>query len=354
MVEKFKACRENFSNSPKAKKLTVAIAICLALVSVVVVNIRKTVKVTVDGEEETLVTYKGNVKDVLLSKGIEIKEKDKVKPSLETRIEENDEIIVKTAVPINVKMRGKEIDLHTAEETVGQALGNNIEELKSKGIDYNKDLDEVNPGIDTKITPDMNVKVVDVEVKTVKEDKSIPYETVVKNDSSLEKGKKVVKNEGTNGKKQVTYKLTYKDGKEVSKKEVQSKTLSKPVNSLVMQGTKNPVKYIPNRGSTASPMKYKKKLVVESTAYALHGTTATGVKPVYNPGGISTIAVDPRVIPLGSLVYVDGYGLARAADTGGAIKGNIIDVYFTSNERCTQWGRRYGLNAYIIAYPGEW
>lgn len=353
MVEKFKACKENFSNSPNAKKLTLAIAVCLALATIVIVNVRKTVKVIIDGEEETLVTYKGTVEEVLLSKGIEVKDKDKVEPSLESKIDENDKIIVKTAVPVNVKMSGKEIALHTAEETVGQALEADIEELKSKGIDYNKDLDEVNPGVDTKITPNMNVKVVDVEIKTVKEEKSIPYETVVKNDSNLEKGKKVVKSEGTNGKKQVTYKVTYKDGKEVSKKEVQSKTLSKPVNALVMQGTKNPVKYIPNRGS-GSPLKYKKKLVVQSTAYALHGTTATGVKPVYNPGGISTIAVDPRVIPLGSLVYVEGYGLARAADTGGAIKGNIIDVYFTSNERCIQWGRRYGLNAYIVAYPGEW
>ena len=58
--------------------------------------------------------------------------------------------------------------------------------------------------------------------------------------------------------------------------------------------------------------------------------TATGTVPTYNPSGISTISVDPSVIPLGSLVYVDGYGKAIAADTGGAIKGNIIDVYVNS------------------------
>ena len=58
--------------------------------------------------------------------------------------------------------------------------------------------------------------------------------------------------------------------------------------------------------------------------------TATGTVPTYNPGGISTIAVDPRVIPLGSLVYVENYGKAIAADTGGAIQGNIIDVFVNS------------------------
>ena len=119
---------------------------------------------------------------------------------------------------------------------------------------------------------------------------------------------------------------------------------------MVVQGTKNPVNYIPNRGDS---VQYKKHLVMEATAYSGHSTTATGVAPVYNPGGVSTIAVDPRVIPLGSLVYVEGYGYARASDTGGAIKGNIIDVYLNSSSACNQWGRKYGVDVYIVSYPGE-
>ena len=83
-----------------------------------------------------------------------------------------------------------------------------------------------------------------------------------------------------------------------------------------------------------------KTLTMESTAYYGHGTTALGLKPVRNPNGLSTIAVDPNVIPLGTKVYVSGYGLAIAADTGGAIKGNIIDVFLYSYEECYSWGRR--------------
>ena len=83
-----------------------------------------------------------------------------------------------------------------------------------------------------------------------------------------------------------------------------------------------------------------KTLTMESTAYYGHGTTALGLKPVRNPNGLSTIAVDPNVIPLGTKVYVSGYGLAIAADTGGAIKGNIIDVFVNSYEECYSWGRR--------------
>lgn len=83
-----------------------------------------------------------------------------------------------------------------------------------------------------------------------------------------------------------------------------------------------------------------KTLTMESTAYYGHCTTALGLKPVRNPNGLSTIAVDPNVIPLGTKVYVSGYGLAIAADTGGAIKGNIIDVFLNSYEECYSWGRR--------------
>ena len=94
-------------------------------------------------------------------------------------------------------------------------------------------------------------------------------------------------------------------------------------------------------------------LTMQATAYTGGTLTATGSKPVYNPGGISTIAVDPNVIPLGSKVYVSGYGTAIAADTGGAIKGNIIDIYLNSEADCIAWGRRT-VTVEILALPGQW
>jgi 3D (Asp-Asp-Asp) domain-containing protein len=76
-----------------------------------------------------------------------------------------------------------------------------------------------------------------------------------------------------------------------------------------------------------------RQLTVRATAYALPGTTATGVGVRY---GI--IAVDPRVIPLGTRLYVPGYGEGIAADTGGAVKGNRIDVWLPSEAQAEQWG----------------
>lgn len=92
---------------------------------------------------------------------------------------------------------------------------------------------------------------------------------------------------------------------------------------------------------------------VLSTAYTGDTQTSTGIKPSYNPNGISTIAVDPSVIPYGTLVYVEGYGVAIAADTGGDIKGNRIDVFLNSESACITWGRKT-VRIDILAYKGQW
>ncbi|MFP7737613.1 LysM peptidoglycan-binding domain-containing protein [Priestia aryabhattai] len=87
-----------------------------------------------------------------------------------------------------------------------------------------------------------------------------------------------------------------------------------------------------------------KSMTVEATAYTANcagcsGTTATGVDLKANPNQ-KVIAVDPSVIPLGSKVYVEGYGEAVAADTGGAIKGSRIDVFVPSESDAQQFGRK--------------
>ena len=76
-------------------------------------------------------------------------------------------------------------------------------------------------------------------------------------------------------------------------------------------------------------------LVVDAVAYHLPGRTASGL-----PVGVGVIAVDPTVIPLGTRVFVPGYGRAVAADMGAAIKGDIIDLWMPSTAAARAWGRR--------------
>lgn len=100
-----------------------------------------------------------------------------------------------------------------------------------------------------------------------------------------------------------------------------------------------------NQSESAASSYSGTAMTMEATAYSSDpadvlggGTvTATGQNLLENP---MAVAVDPSVIPLGTRLYVEGYGEAIASDTGGAIKGNIIDVHFPTNAQCEQWGRR--------------
>ncbi len=86
-----------------------------------------------------------------------------------------------------------------------------------------------------------------------------------------------------------------------------------------------------------------KVMTMRSTAYtpsAGRGKAATGRTATGRRAAFGVIAVDPRIIPLNTLVFVEGYGFAIAADTGGAIKGNIVDVCLPTEQECRNWGRR--------------
>jgi 3D (Asp-Asp-Asp) domain-containing protein len=85
---------------------------------------------------------------------------------------------------------------------------------------------------------------------------------------------------------------------------------------------------------TARPPASGRQLIVSATCYDLPGTTATGM-----PVGVGVVAVDPSVIPLGSRMYIPGYGNGVAADVGGGIKGTIIDLWMPPAQ-CAGWGRR--------------
>ncbi|MDR1043156.1 MAG: hypothetical protein LBL54_04550 [Clostridiales Family XIII bacterium] len=95
-------------------------------------------------------------------------------------------------------------------------------------------------------------------------------------------------------------------------------------------------------GKVKNSLKYKDLFTVKTYAYSGGGTTASGKK-----AQVGRVAVDPRVIELGTWLYIEGYGLCQAADTGGAIKGNKVDLYMDSESECNAWGVRHK-NVYIL------
>jgi 3D (Asp-Asp-Asp) domain-containing protein len=130
-----------------------------------------------------------------------------------------------------------------------------------------------------------------------------------------------------------------KENKELSYKKQIEKQSSSPTGRTVAVSKPKEMPQV-SRGSQSS----SKTMRMESTAYTAYcngcsGTTAIGINLKENPGS-KVIAVDPDVIPLGTKVYVDGYGYAIAADTGGDIKGSRVDIFFPSKEQALNWGRK--------------
>lgn len=169
------------------------------------------------------------------------------------------------------------------------------------------------------------------------ESKPIPFKTVYQITRDVAPGRIVMRTQGADGAVKTTYEVTVRDGKPVSKKPLFS-TRIEPVNKLVLIGRDS---RITSRGSYERGK--AKVITMNASAYDASqetipggtGRTATGV-----PAEFGVVAVDPRVIPLGTMLYIEGYGIALAADTGGAIKGNRIDLCFDSRSEALAFGRR--------------
>ena len=261
--------------------IIVTIAMTVVVVtSMTIMSMRKTLIISIDGKEETFVTYKGTVKDVLQEKGVELASKDKVQPSLESKVSEKETIILKTAIPVEINSNGIKVNVQTAEDTIEDMLDVEETTLKEQGIQFNKDVDEVLPPLDSKIEGDVSVQLVKVETKDLVEKEAINFDTIVEKNADLDSSVQKVKSEGSNGEKEITYQLIYKDGVEISRNVKSTKTILEPQNEVVVKGTGQ---VYASRGGDS--ITYKKKLNCTATAYSNHSNTATGRTPVRNEGG---------------------------------------------------------------------
>lgn len=333
---------KEFFRKPKIQKYIIPLTVVLVMVFIFTAMYlkRKTITVVIDGEERLITTYRNTVAQVLKTNDILPGPKDKITPSLDSKLIDEQSIIIKTAVNVNVRVDGSDVAILSSEDNIGSMLS-------AEGISLG-DNDRVEPDMSTSLTEGMDVKVVRVEYKTITEVIPIPYKEVVKANKSLENTKKHVSQEGKDGEKEISTKITYEDGVEVSREVIGEKVIKSARDKIVIQGT---YPYMPvSRGGSIMP--YSRVFEARATAYwAVNGVgktyTASGRKAVWNPDGYSTIAVDPKVIPYGTKLFVEGYGFAIAADTGTAIKGNKIDVYFNTLKQARAWGAKY-VKVYIL------
>lgn len=173
------------------------------------------------------------------------------------------------------------------------------------------------------------------EIKIRSESKKTPYSVEYVFNDKLDFGALEKVQNGVKGEVRREFLTIIKDGKVVEDRKI-SETVIKPKPAIFQMGRPS------NRGIKKGTYTRDRVVTMESTAYTPDAgrkyptfITYTGTKAEYG-----AIAVDPRVIPLGTLMYVEGYGFGIAEDTGSAIKGNIIDVCIEGRKEALRWGRR--------------
>jgi uncharacterized protein YabE (DUF348 family) len=292
------------------------------------------------GEEQTISLAKGTVEEALNRTGITLAENQSVTPSLNTVITGDMNIYVYNSKNIKLTTNGTEMTVKAPEGTVENAL--NI-----LGYEITDD-DILNVDKNAQIEDDMKITLKKVTYVDEKSTEKISYKTVEKDSDDIMTGESEVSQKGVDGEKEVTKRCKYIDGKYDSTKVIDEKVTKKPVDKIVLNGTKRGT----TTDSSGAPVSYSYMVSGSGTAYtaAPGALTATGV-PVYEGG----VAVNPAIIPYGSKLYIEAadgshvYGYATAVDTGGALMDGsaIVDLFYFSYDDCVSFGRR-DVNVYVL------
>lgn len=289
----------------------------------------------VDGASKKVVTGTRTVSGLLKENGIEVAENDRIIPALDAPVTTGMTVAVKHAVPVTIAIVGGKLRVKTTAPTVKVAL-------QDVGLRIGP-TDKIEPPPNTSLEKGMFIKVTPEFRVEEKSKVTVPFKVVKKKTTLLTKGKEVVSRKGQNGEAIKSDERVY-SGTYLARRSQTQQIVKAPVDKVVKVGVGQRGS---NRGRRVMPASYSpsgkpsgKSVVVSATAYVpgydgVGYITATGRR-----AGYGIIAVDPRVIPLGTKLYVPGYGNGIAADTGGAIKGNRIDVCYNSVSQAFSWGRR--------------
>lgn len=303
-------------------------------------DVAKQVFVTIEGQEKPVWTTAENVEQLIHELDIDYKEHDFLEPALKKSISEEMSIVYEAAFQVQLASDGEERELWTTSTTVADFLE---KENVSLG-----ELDRVEPSLEEKVNEETDIKVTRVEKVTDVVEEAVPFGTVTRKDKSLDSGKESVVQDGEQGLVNKHFEVTLEDGEEVSRELVKTETVKESTDKVVAVGTRPQVENVSRSQSPVATQTAAasggRTLTVTATAYTAgcsgcSGVTSTGIN-LNNNRNMKVIAVDPNVIPLGSRVHVEGYGTAIAGDTGGAIRGNKIDVHVPSKADAQRWGRK--------------
>ncbi len=279
------------------------------------------VSVFVDGQQVSVETKADTVDDVLGDLGVDPEGAENVVPELEENIEDGSMIIVESEEYIQA--------LVERPDPSPEILLDAIEVEAEKVADERAE------------TARIAAEKAATKVFTVQVNKEISFSKKSIADRTMMRGTSKIAQKGVTGKSYDSYRVTTKWDKEVSREALGRTIVSQPQDEIVRYGTKQELSTrSSSTGSGSSPGtgQVSNTISMKASAYWASfgsGKTASGTK-----ARRGVVAVDPSVIPLGTKLYIEGYGYAVAEDTGGAIKGNRIDLCFATYNEAVQFGRQ--------------
>lgn len=289
-------------------------------------SIRRAVPLTVnfeDGSSQTLLTTQPTIGQALNEAGIVVYLADRLTPDLNTRVTAGGSVFIKRSMPVSVQVDGQSIRTRTHQTLVSDLLAEVGVALL--GEDYTQ------PPLDAPVRPDLSVRVVRVSEAFLIEQEPVPFESQILPDPEMLIDTQQLMQEGESGVLQKRIRVRYEDGVEVGR-QIEDRTLVRaPKPKITTYGTKIVIQTVQ---TPDGPREYWRKVRFYATSYsaATAGTPKTaswyGITAIGWKMRKGVIAVDPAIIPFLSEIYVPGYGVGTAADTGGGVKGKWLDLGF--------------------------
>lgn len=316
--------RTNWKSYVSPSLASVVAILCLAVWLVGFALPHRTVIVTADGSERQVTTTARSAAGILQEAGVVLGTHDRVMIRRDAETGE-ERIEVVRGVPITVTDGITTRSLIIPAYTVGEAASQ---------LGYDPDRYATVLADSEPLMAGMTIEVVPCTKDTVEVEEEIPYPSVVQPNDRMRMGEEHLVTAGQNGARKVTYERIWVNGKELRRQEVKSVEVTAPVAEIIEAGTRSVV------STSRGDIRFTKVMEMEATAYHPmdgdgHGITASGI-----PARYGVVAVDPDVIPLGTRVFIPGYGEAIAADTGGAIQGARIDLCMEDYAEAFEFGRR--------------
>ena len=281
----------------------------------------KTVIIEDGANRRALRTTALTVGEALTEAGVALAALDGVTPSRETALTPDLTIVIARAAPYRITADGQTVEAHSGSTVVAQVLADN-------GIALGP-LDYTRPPLDATVAPGDAIEVVRVTERIDTEDVAIDFQTVYEPAADMEIDTIQEASAGSPGVLQRRTRVRQENGVEVSRAPDGEIVTVAPVNHVIRYGTQIVVRVI---DTPEGPVEYWRKVTMRVTSYTAassgkepgdpaYGITASGAQ-----AGFGVVAIDPTVVPFKSYVFVPGYGVAYAGDTGGGIKGRFIDL----------------------------